>query len=67
MPSQKALVCDSYAGCADKPPADTLPRATQWQCDVCDQTWVVVEGAQYNESYSAWRRLTEKNVGGHDR
>lgn len=53
-------------GCEGMPAADALPAGTIWTCDDCGQEWVVVEGAQYNESYSAWRKLTERNRGGRD-
>jgi hypothetical protein len=59
--------CETALGCADRPPADTLKPATVWKCDECGREWVVTEGAQYNEPYQAWRRLTESNRGGQDR
>jgi hypothetical protein len=40
---------------------------TLWTCDECGQEWVMVYGSQYNESYSVWRKLTEKNRKGSDR
>ena len=52
--------------CADKPVADRYARGTQWQCDECHTIWVLVVGAQYNESYSAWRVMTERNRNGQD-
>ncbi|QDK03259.1 hypothetical protein SEA_DEJAVU_18 [Microbacterium Phage DejaVu] len=52
--------------CGSKPVSAMLKKGTQWQCNDCDQVWVVVEGAQYNEPYSAWRRLTERNRDGRD-
>lgn len=54
-------------GCADKPNANDYEPSTQWTCDNCDQVWVVVEGAQYNEPYKAWRKLTYKNIEGEDK
>lgn len=39
---------------------------TQFHCDECPKKWVVVEGAQYNEPYKAWRPLTWKNRTGRD-
>lgn len=59
--------CELSAGCAEKPPADDLRPGTVWRCDECGREWVVVAGAQYNEPYQAWRRLTESNRGGQDR
>lgn len=58
---------DNYHPCQGIPAAEFLVRGTQWQCDSCDRIWVVVEGAQYNESYSAWRILTDRNKDGRDR
>lgn len=54
-------------GCADKPSPNDYKPGTQWTCDNCGKVWVVVEGAQYNEPYQAWRTLTEKNKNGMDR
>lgn len=52
--------------CEGRPNPNLYRAATQWKCDDCPQTWVVVEGNQYNESYKAWRRLTLRNVSGRD-
>lgn len=52
--------------CEGKPPADNYRPGTIWTCDECDREWVVVEGAQYNEPYQAWRHLTERNREGRD-
>lgn len=52
--------------CEGRPPADHFKPATVWQCDECGKKYVVVEGAQYNESYTAWRPLTEYNKDGSD-
>lgn len=52
--------------CEGRPPAQLYPAATQWQCDDCPQTWVVVLGAHYNETYKAWRKLTLRNANGMD-
>lgn len=66
MSGQIIYVPPTAHECGGQPPARMLNAGTQWQCDDCGQVWVVVEGAQYNESYSAWRKLTEKNKGGRD-
>ncbi|WP_234057933.1 hypothetical protein [Microbacterium sp. NFH-22A-Y] len=60
-------VCDRPAGCQGRPAPEPYPRGTIWTCDECGSEWVVVEGAQYNEAYSAWRRLTDRNRDGSDR
>lgn len=52
--------------CPGMPAPEMFPRGTQWTCNECDRIWVVVEGAQYNESYSAWRILTDRNRLGRD-
>lgn len=54
-------------GCSGMPPADREAPGTIWQCDECRKQHVVVEGAQYNEYYKAWRALTEANRNGDDR
>lgn len=59
--------CETAAGCPDKPSPNILQPGTIWQCDECAREWVVVYGAQYNEPYQAWRRLTESNRAGQDR
>lgn len=59
--------CERNRDCADKPIAYLLRPGTIWKCDDCGREWVVVEGAQYNESYKAWRILTERNRKGVDR
>lgn len=64
---EPAAVCERPAGCLDKPNHRMLRSGTIWTCDECGREWVVVTGAQYNESYTAWRRLTEANRGGQDR
>lgn len=53
--------------CEGKPHAGGHQPGTIWECDECGQQWVVVHGAQYNEEYSAWRKLTEQNRYGYDR
>lgn len=53
--------------CEGRPDPTALTRGTLWMCDICEKVYVVVEGAQYNESYSAWRILTEANREGYDR
>jgi hypothetical protein len=53
--------------CPDIPIAASYRPGTQWQCDDCNRVWVVVEGVQYNEPWSAWRRLTALNMDGRDR
>lgn len=62
-----AAVCERPGGCPDMPKAEAYRRGTVWTCDECHREWVVVEGAQYNEHYSAWRRLTDRNRDGSDR
>lgn len=62
-----AAVCERPAGCLDKPHPEVHARGTVWTCDECGREWVVVTGAQYNESYSAWRILTAANREGYDR
>lgn len=52
--------------CTELPKADELTPGTVWQCNDCENQWVVVEGAQYNEPYKAWRILTEANRVGLD-
>jgi ribosomal protein L37AE/L43A len=46
--------CDR-GDCADKPRADGLRDGTIWECDHCGRQWIVWSGAQYNESFSAWK------------
>lgn len=53
--------------CEGKPDPKLHRDGTIWQCYECGKEWVVVSGAQYNESYTAWRVLTERNRGGSDR
>lgn len=52
--------------CPDKPPPAMLKPRTQWTCDECGKVWVVVEGAQHNEPYQAWRVLTDATRDGRD-
>lgn len=66
IPQAKA-VCERPAGCLDKPNPQVHARGTIWTCDECDKEWVLVTGAQYNEPYSAWRPLTDRNRDGSDR
>lgn len=47
-------------------PLVSLPAGTRGECDRCGQEWIVVSGAKYNETYRAWRRLTDKNKDGRD-
>jgi ribosomal protein L37AE/L43A len=65
VPTQKTL--HDREGCQGKPHPDSQVRGTIWTCDDCGKEWVKVEGAQYNEAYSAWRVLTEKNRDGIER
>lgn len=66
MPGQIVSLPDHAHTCTDTPdPTQYLP-GTVWQCDECGTQWVVVEGAQYNVGYSAWRRLTQYNKDGQD-
>lgn len=58
--------CETQLGCPDMPPAAGLVPGTIWQCDGCGREWVVVAGAQYNEPYQAWRRLSEQNRDGRE-
>lgn len=53
--------------CTGRPDAKRHARGTVWTCNNCGKQFVVVFGAQYNESYVAWRPLTEANRNGHDR
>jgi len=64
---EPAAVCERPGGCPDMPKAEAHRPGTVWTCDECGREWVVVEGAQYNESYRAWRRLTDRNRNGDDR
>lgn len=50
--------------CTGKPIPSSHAQATIWQCDECEKQWVLVVGAQYNESYSVWRPLTAHNRDG---
>lgn len=52
--------------CSGMPFPEAYPRGTVWKCDECRQMWVMVEGFQYNEGYSVWRKLTENNKDGRD-
>ena len=52
--------------CPDKPSCAALKPRTPWTCDYCGKVWVVVEGAQYNEVYRSWRRLTHATRDGRD-
>ena len=52
--------------CPGMPVPERHPRGTQWTCNECDRIWVVVEGAQYNEPYTAWRVLNGRNRDGRD-
>lgn len=65
-PPAEVLHANLYR-CPDMPnPADYV-RGTIWKCDDCAQEWVLVEGVQYNESWSNWQRLTESNRDGYNR
>lgn len=66
MPGKIISLPASAHKCTDLPNANTLEPATVWQCDECDAKWVIVEGAQYNVAYRAWRLLTELNADGTD-
>lgn len=52
--------------CSGMPLPEKYFPGTIWQCDECDQKWVLVHGAQYNEPYTAWRKLTNQNKYGRD-
>ena len=52
--------------CEGRPFADGYRAGTIWTCDECGKKFVVVQGAQYNEPYTAWRALTERNRTGSD-
>jgi hypothetical protein len=56
----------ALVGCEGRPNARNYVRGTVWTCGECKQEWVVVEGMQYNEPYTAWRKLTERNRDGRD-
>lgn len=60
------LIPESAHVCTGKPPAVAYRKGAQWQCDECGHTWVVVYGAQYNETYVVWRKLNLRNVNGED-
>ena len=62
-----AAVCDRPGGCRDKPHPQVHSRGTIWTCDECGKEWVLVTGSQHNETYEAWRPLTERNRDGSDR
>lgn len=64
---EPTAACERPGGCLGRPSADLYRPGTVWTCDECDREWVIVEGAQYNEVYRAWRRLTEANRNGSDR
>ena len=53
-------------GCEGMPEPSAYVPGTIWECDDCHQEWVVVRGSQYNETYYAWRKLTERNREGYD-
>lgn len=48
--------CDRGA-CEGKPKPENYRDDTRWQCDECGAIWEKYSGAQYNEPYSAWRRV----------
>lgn len=48
--------------CEDKPEASNYRDDTIWECDHCGRHWIVWSGAQYNESFSAWRIATLDEV-----
>jgi hypothetical protein len=53
--------------CTDFPPATEYRPGTIWQCDDCEQQWVVVSGqGEDGKGYSAWRELTDRNRNGED-
>lgn len=64
IPSVKVQHSTLYR-CPDMPRAEDHITGSIWQCDDCDQEWVVVEGVQYNESWTAWYRLEENNREGY--
>lgn len=66
MGGKIVLVPEAAHVCQGIPPSSLYPQATQWQCDECAQTWVLVYGSQYNEHYEVWRRMTLQNVDGRD-
>lgn len=54
--------------CSGQPNPKRLKPGTVWQCDDCEQQWVVVYGqGEDGKGYSAWRKLTEANRDGQDR
>lgn len=65
IPTEKSN-CETYQGCDGKPSADLYRPRTQWTCNSCGQIWVVVAGAQYNEPYQAWRKLTDRTRDGRE-
>lgn len=67
MPGKIVAVPQRAHACEGQPPTGSYPKGTQWQCSECHQTWVLVYGAQYNEPYEVWRKMTLKNANGEDR
>lgn len=65
-PGQIVSIPLAAHGCEGFPEAAAYPAGTVWKCLECGQEWVCVKGAQYNEPYSAWRRITESNMFGED-
>lgn len=69
MPGRITFVPAAEHKCSGMPLQTKLDHRTPgtiWQCDECGQEWVVVSGAQYNEDYWSWRKLTTKNRNGQD-
>lgn len=67
MTGRIILIPEAAHSCKGRPDPKPYARGTVWQCDECALKWVVVRGAQYNESYEAWRHLTSANKEGYDR
>lgn len=47
--------------------AEGLAVGTIWKCDDCGKESVVVVGAQYNETYYAWRNASLPTIAGESR
>lgn len=54
--------------CSNMPVPERLAAGTKWQCDECHRKWVVVCGqGEDGKGYSAWRKLTDRNINGEDK
>lgn len=64
MSGRIIYVPPSAHDCEGRPSADWYKAGTIWECSECGKQYVVVEGAQYNESYSAWRDADKPTLQG---